>query len=84
MKKKKPYANIDAVPKDKWNLPILCLRQGRRDKAEELLRPILAKIEDIKVFEVFLLVRKLSIEAGVLTEEKPNELASVSYIGSRS
>ena len=67
MRKAKQFKNIDAVPRDKWNLPILCLRQGRQDKAEQLLRPILAQIEDIKVFEVYLLVRKLSKEAGIQT-----------------
>lgn len=82
--KRKPYKNIDAVPRDKWNLPILCLRQGRKDKAEELLQPILAKIHDIKVFEVFMLVRKLSIAAGILVEEKPHELASVIDIRSKA
>jgi hypothetical protein len=62
---KKPYQTLDDVPRGNYNLVILCLKHDRTDLAEKLLRKILARIADIKVFEVYLLVRKLQKEAGV-------------------
>ena len=63
--KRKPFNNIDAVPRSQWNLIIIALKHKKFETANRLLNETLVKIKDIKDFEVFLLKRKLCAEAGI-------------------
>jgi len=63
--KRKPFNNIDAVPRSQWNLIIIALKHQKIELANRLLNETLVKIKDIPNFEVFLLKRKLCAEAGI-------------------
>ena len=63
--KRKPFNNIDAVPRSQWNLIIIALKHQKFETANRLLNETLVKIKDIPNFEVFLLKRKLCAEAGI-------------------
>jgi len=63
--KRKPFNNIDAVPRSQWNLIIIALKHQKFELANRLLNETLVKIKDIPNFEVFLLKRKLCAEAGI-------------------
>jgi len=63
--KRKPYKTIDDIPRGYFNLVIICLRRGRKEKASELLHKQLIQVKDCPQYEVFLLCRKLMNQAGV-------------------
>ena len=65
--KRKPYKNIDAVPLSKWNLIILAVKHKKIQLADKLFHQTLLQIKDIPVFEVFMLKRKIRMDAGLVT-----------------
>ena len=65
--KRKPYKNIDAVPLSKWNLIILAVKHKKIQLADKMFNEILSQIKDIPVFEVFMLKRKIRMDAGLVT-----------------
>lgn len=67
MKQRKPYKNIDAVPLSKWNLIILAVKHKKIQLADKMFNDVLSQIKDIPVFEVFMLKRKIRMDAGLVT-----------------